>query len=349
MASNNRAAIINKVLKVAKRHFKPIETQKDRTLLEHLLYACCLEASLYDAADKVFDDLSQQFYDWNEVRVTSVRELAVLMKPLNDPIEAAKRLKRVLQSVFETHYSFDLEPLKKQNIGQTTKQMDQYNGSTGFTVAYVTQHALGGHSIPINRGLLEAMRVVGVVSDVEAKKGRVPGLERVVAKSKGIEIGTLLHQIGVELQRSPYGPTIRKLLLEIDSGCKDRLPKRANKKAEEEAREAEFARKAKAVAEAKAAARAKADAAKKEAIAAAAEAAAAKKKPAKPVSPPPKAPAKKKPAKKEVVTKKVAKKKVVVKKKVATKKVAKKKVAPKGPATKKKKTATKKLSKRKPR
>jgi len=290
MASNNRAAIINKVLKVAKRHFKPVETLKDRTLLEHLLYACCLEASLHEAADKVFEDLSQQFYDWNEVRVTSVRELVVIMKPLNDPIEAAKRLKRVLQSVFETHYSFDLESLKKQNIGQTTKQIDQYNGSTGFIVAYVTQHALGGHSIPINRGLLEAMRVVGVVSDVEAKKGRVPGLERVVAKSKGIELGTLLHQIGVELQRSPYGPTIRKLLLEIDSGCKDRLPKRANKKAEEEAREAEFARKAKAVAEAKAAARQKADAAKKEAAAAAAEAAAAKKKPTKLVASPPKPP-----------------------------------------------------------
>ncbi|NOY29015.1 MAG: DMP19 family protein [Planctomycetes bacterium] len=347
MASNNRAALINKVLKVAKRHFKPVETEKNRTLLEHLLYACCLEASLYDAADKVFEDLSQQFYDWNEVRVTSVRELATIMKPLNDPIEAAKRLKRVLQSVFETHYSFDLESLKKQNIGQTTKQMDQYNGSTGFTVSYVTQHALGGHSIPINRGLLEAMRVVGVVSDVEAKKGRVPGLERVVAKNKGIELGTLLHQIGVELQRSPYGPTIRKLLLEIDSGCKDRLPKRANRKAEEEAREAEFARKAKAVAEAKAAARLKADTAKKEAAAAAAEAVAAKKKPAKPVISPPKATPKKNPVKKKAVTKGTVKKKAVTKKAV-TKKVAKKEPVKKA-VKKKKKTATKKLSKRKPR
>jgi len=348
MASTNRAALINKFLKVSKRHFKPIETIKERTLLEHLLYACCLEDSLYEVADTVFEDLSQQFYDWNEVRVTSVRELSVIMKPLNEPTGAAKRLKRVLQSVFETHYSFDLESLKKQNIGQTTKQIEQYNGSTGFLIAYVTQHALGGHSIPINRGLLEAMRVVGVVSDNEAKKGRVPGLERVVAKNKGIEIGTLLHQVGVELQRSPYGQTIRKFLLEIDPDCKGRLPKRANRKAEQAAREAELAQKARAVAEAKAEARRQADAAKKEAAAAAAavaaEATAAKKKAAKAlVSPSKVAP------KKKAVSKKAVKKKVVAKKNVVKKKVAKKKLTKKEPAKKKKKAATKKLSKRKPR
>jgi len=347
MASTNRAALINKFLKVSKRHFKPIETIKDRTLLEHLLYACCLEDSLHEVADTVFEDLSQQFYDWNEVRVTSIRELAVIMKPLNEPTEAAKRLKRVLQSVFETHYSFDLEALKKQNIGQTVKQIEKYNGSTRFSIAYVTQHALGGHSIPINWGLLEAMRVVGVVSDNEAKKGRVPGLERVVSKNKGIELGTLLHQV-VELQRSPYGPTIRKLLLEIDPDCKGRLPKRANRKVEREAREAELANKARAAAEAKAEARRQADAAKKEAAAAtaaaaAAEVAAKKKKAAKALAPRPKATSKKKPVKKNV-----AKKKVVTKKKVAKKKVAKKST-PKKKSAKKKKSATKKTTKRKPR
>ncbi len=347
MASNNRAALINKVLKIAKRHYQPIETLKERTLLEHLLYACCLEASLYESADKVFEDLSQQFYDWNEVRVTSIRELTVIMKPLNDPIEAAKRLKRVLQSVFETHYSFDLELLKKQNIGQTTKQIEKYNGATGFTVAYVTQHALGGHSIPINRGLLEAMRVVGVVSDTEAKKGRVPGLERVVAKPKGIEIGTLLHQVGVELLRSPYGPTIRKPLLEVDPDCKDRLPKRANKKAEQEAREAELAQKAREVAEAKAEARRQADAAKKEAAIAAAAAAEEKKKAAKkPLMSPPKAMPKAMPKKKAAQAKSVKKTK---KSKTTTKKKAVKKVPAKKTPTKKKKSATKKKTKRKPR
>jgi endonuclease-3 len=232
MASNNRAGLINKVIKVVKKYYKPTEPPKDRKVLEHLVFASCVENSNHEDADKVFHALTSDYFDWNEVRVSSIRELAEVMKPLNDSEEAAMRVKRVLQSVFETQYSFDLEPMKKQNIGQAIKQLEKFHGSTPFSVAYVTQHGLGGHSIPINQGLLEAMRVVQVVSDAEAAKGSVPGLERAVPKTKGAEIGSLLHQLGVELHRSPQGPTIRKLLLEIDSNCKDRLPKRPLKKAE---------------------------------------------------------------------------------------------------------------------
>jgi endonuclease-3 len=229
MASKNRAGLINKALKVVKKHFKPAAVPKERTLLEHLLFACCLENSPYDAAERAFQTLKSDYFDWNEVRVSTVRELAEALKALNDPPEAATRLKRILQSVFETHYSFDIEQLKKQNIGAAVKHIEKFNGSTPFVVAFVTQHALGGHAIPVNGGLLESLRIVGVVSDGEAAKGVVPGLERTVPKTKGAEVGSQLHQLGVEMHRSPYGPAIRKLLLEIEPACKDNLPKRPTK------------------------------------------------------------------------------------------------------------------------
>jgi endonuclease III len=238
MASTNRAALITKVIKVVKKHYKPVEVPKDRNVLEHVVFAACVENSSYEDAEKVFAALKSDYFDWNEVRVSSIRELTDVMKSLNDAEDAATRVKRVLQSVFETHYSFDLDSMKKQNLGQAVKQIEKFHGSTPFSVAFITQHGLGGHSIPVNRGLLEAMRVVGVVSDAEAAKGTVPGLERAVPKTKGSELGGLLHQLGVELFRSPMGPTIRKILLEIDPSCKDRLPKRALKKADEPVKEA---------------------------------------------------------------------------------------------------------------
>ena len=229
MATKNRASLINHALKILKKHFKPTPPAKDRSVLDTLLVACCAENSSQEAADRAFETLKSDYFDWNEVRVSTVRELAEAVKPLNDPEETATRLKRVLQSVFETHYSFDLEAMRKQNIGAAVKQIEKYNGSTPFTVAYVVQHGLGGHSIPVSPGLLESLRIVGIVSDSEAAKGQAPGLERAVAKSKGVEAASLLHQLGVEMHRSPLGPTIRKLLLEIDPDCKDRLPKRAVK------------------------------------------------------------------------------------------------------------------------
>ena len=226
MATPNRAALINRVLKVARKHYQPVAPVKDRTLFEHLLFACLLENSPHAAAEQVFNTFRDDYFDWNEVRVSTIRELREVTKPLTDANEAAERLKQTLHAVFETVYQFDLESLKKQNIGAAVKQLEKLKGSTPFVVAYVTQMALGGHSIPVNRGLLITMEVVGAVSENEAKAGAVPGLERVIAKTKGVELGSVLHQLGVEVGKNPYGPAARKLLLEIAPDAKDRLPKR---------------------------------------------------------------------------------------------------------------------------
>ena len=226
MATPNRASLINRLLKVVRKHYKPVPAAKDRTLFEHLTFACLLENSPHELAEQVFETLKADYFDWNEVRVSTLRELTEVTKPLVDPPQTAARLKQSLHSVFEGVYQFDLESLKKQNIGQSAKQLQKLKGSTPFVVAYVTQMALGGHAIPVNRGLLIAMHTVGVISDSELKARAVPGLERVVGKTKGVEVGSLLHQFGVEIGRNPYGPNARKLLLEIDPKCKDRLPKR---------------------------------------------------------------------------------------------------------------------------
>jgi hypothetical protein len=226
MATPNRASLINRTIKVLKKHYKPVAPPKDRPLFEHLLFACLLEDSPHETAEQVFETLKRDYFGWNEVRVSTIRELTDVLKPLVNPAESASRLKQSLHAVFESVYEFDIETLKKQNIGAAVKQLQKYNGTTPFAVAYVTQHALGGHSIPLNRGALIALHTVGVISEDEFDKGVVPGLERAVSKNKGAEIGSLLHQLGVEVGRNPYGPAARKLMLEIDPNCKDRLPKR---------------------------------------------------------------------------------------------------------------------------
>lgn len=229
MAATPRATRINKLVASVKKQYKPATPPKERTLLEHLLFACLLQNSTHEAAEKAFDRLQSSYFDWNEVRVSTRREMAQVLKELNDPDDAADRLKRTLQNIFEGLYTFDLEPLKKQNLGQTVKQLESYKGITPFVVAYATQTSLGGHSIPVNEGLMTSFLVLDIVSEKDAKNGSVPGLERAIPKSKGVEVGSLLHQLGVEVGKNPYGKNARQLLLSIDPGCKDRLPKRPTK------------------------------------------------------------------------------------------------------------------------
>jgi len=257
MATPNRAAILAKAHKVLKKHYAPVNPAADRGVLEQLMYACCLENAPFDKADEAFARLGQLFFDWNEIRVSTVHEIAEAVKGLPHPKPAARNLKRMLQSVFEAQYSFDLESLTKQNIGKSVKRLAKF-GVTPFAIAYVTQNALTGHAIPVDDGVLKTMYVLGVINEAEAEKRVVPGLERAISKAKGVEFGSLIHQLGVEFLASPHAPKVRSIILEIEPGAKSRLPKRGAKK-----REAEAKAKAEAQAKAKAEARAEEEKTKK--------------------------------------------------------------------------------------
>lgn len=232
MTTTNRAAKLSKAHKVLKKHYKPAAAA-ERPLLEHLLYACCLEYASFELADEAFARMLQTYFDWNEVRVTTVSELTEVMAPVAKASDAASRLKRTLQSVFEGYYSFDLEALKKENIGKAVAQLQKLDGISPFALAFATQHGLGGHSIAVSDDALEALRVLGIISGEEAQQRRVPGLERAIPKSKGIEFGSLLHQLGNDYMAAPFSSRVRTLMLEIAPDAKDRFPKRGAKKKED--------------------------------------------------------------------------------------------------------------------
>jgi hypothetical protein len=231
MAAVSRTAQFAKVHKILKKYYKPVALPAERSVLEHLLFACCLEDARYDAAEEAFAALVHTFFDWNEVRVTSLSELSEVMAALPDPRVAANRIKRVLHGVFEETYSFDLEEKRKKNLGPAVKWLEKVDGTTKFSVAYVVQAALGGHSIPVDAGTLAALRIVDLISDKDAAAGVVPGLERAVAKSKGIELGSLLHQLGADFSANPYSPQVREVLLAIDPGAAARFPRRREARA----------------------------------------------------------------------------------------------------------------------
>ncbi len=232
MSTFNRSELINATYKVLKEHYQPSQPPADRTLFEHLLYACCLEDARPEAADEAFAKLQQTFFDWNEVRVTTVKELSETMASLPSPVAAATRLKRALQHIFETHYSFEIEALKKQNLGKAVKDLQGIRGMTPFIVDYVTQHGLGGHAIPLSASIIDLLKVLGIVTEIEAKRNRIPGLERAVPKAKGIEFASLLHQFAADFRLSPNSAKLRPLLLQVDPGVKERLAQRLARPAE---------------------------------------------------------------------------------------------------------------------
>lgn len=238
MSAKNRADLIIKLQKFAKKEYQVVSPPSNRSVLEHMIYGCCLENSTFEAADEAFAKLQANYFDWNEVRVTTTAELAEACKSLSKPQEAAACLKKTLHGVFEHYYQFDLDFLRKENLSKAVQTFNKFNGVSPFVISYAAQFGLGGHSIPIDRSAMGLFYVLGIVSEDEAAGNRVPGLERTIAKAKGTEFFVLIHQFSVAFASSPFNTAVREKIVKLNPTAKERFPKRGGAKKSEKAKTA---------------------------------------------------------------------------------------------------------------
>ena len=238
MATTSRTAQFTKLHKILAKHYRPVSPGSDRPILEHMIFACCLENAPFTTAEEAFATLIDTYYDWNEIRVSTIRELAETMGRLPDPSSSASKIRSILQHIFEANYTFDIDDLKKKNLGPAIQSLEEIKGISQFVISYTVQSALEGHSIPLDAGSLEVMRILGLATPEQVENRQIPGLERSISKNKGVEFGSLLHQLGAEFIDNPFSTKLHKILLEIDPGCKEQLPKRVKKVAKKATKKA---------------------------------------------------------------------------------------------------------------
>ncbi len=221
-----RPQVIAKLFKQLKAHYKPFTTNTSRPLLDQVLFACCLENAPPEAAEKALQKLVESAYDLNEIRVTTVAELAESLHGLPDPSSAALALRRVLQSVFESTYTFSLDNAKKHSLAHGLKTLEHLHGASPFVVHHVASTALGGHFIPLDQGALAALYLCGAITKAEYDAGKVTGLDRIIPKKSGQEFSALLHMFGIECLTNLHGTNVKKILTAVNPLAKDRFPKR---------------------------------------------------------------------------------------------------------------------------
>jgi endonuclease-3 len=161
----------------------------ERAVLDEVVYAILRDGATPEQADAAFARLKDKdvFFDWNEIRVSSVQEVADAVHGLPAAGDKGERVIKFLQEVFEELYGFDLGDIAKKGVKQAAKQLGRYkSGVNEFVVAWVTQRALGGHAIPLDGPTLRLLQRVGVLDpesdDLEAARGT---LEHFVPKAAG--------------------------------------------------------------------------------------------------------------------------------------------------------------------
>lgn len=193
--ATNKQRLVNHLLTTLAKGVKPRD--HTRPVLEQFLFAVCREGATAEQADLAYRRLQERFFDWNEIRVSSPREVAeILEEHLNEGDARAQRIIDFLQEVFETTFSFDLESLQKKGLKQAAKQLARYQAANDYAVAWVIQHSLGGHAIPLDQPTLRCLRRLGLLeegqNDLEALRA---SLEHQIPKSKGSFLIDLLSDL----------------------------------------------------------------------------------------------------------------------------------------------------------
>ena len=198
-ATTNKQRQLNQLFGLLKKGHEPSEPEA-LPVLEQFVYGVCREGSTRELADRAFHELRTQFFDWNEVRVSSAREVEEALGDLPEPEVRAERLINFLQEVFEQKFCFDLEGLHKKGLKDAAKQLAKYQAANEYVVAWVVQNSLGGHAIPLDLPTLRAARRLGLLDcdpdDLDAARA---SLEHLVPKARNVAFGDLISNLAADV------------------------------------------------------------------------------------------------------------------------------------------------------
>jgi endonuclease-3 len=171
-----------------------------RSVLEEFVYAILREGHTRDDADRAFASLKKNFYDWNEIRVSMPEELvAVIERWIGDPAGRSQRIIDLLQEVFESTFSFELDDLDKKGLKQAGKALQRYQASSAYAVAWVTQKSLGGHMLPLDAAAVRCLRRLKMIEETETDVEAIrESLEPQIPKTKGSLFVDLISQVTKE-------------------------------------------------------------------------------------------------------------------------------------------------------
>jgi hypothetical protein len=133
--------------------------------------------------------------------------VAAVFAGLPHPVAKGQRIVALLQEVFETNYSFDLDALPKKGTKPAARQVARYQASSDFVVAWVTLHCLDGHAVPIDMPALDAMKKLGLIDEEADNPAAVMAqLENQVPKSKAMafieHLNALAHEPAAKARRA---------------------------------------------------------------------------------------------------------------------------------------------------
>ena len=183
--ASDKQAVLKKLFPLLKKQYKPSVPKYDMPILETLIYAICLENASEEQANAAQEKIDRNFHDYNEMRVSSISELNSAFEGMDEPEVRSMRVRNVLHYVFEEHYDFEFEGLRRKTLELATKQLGKIRDLSPFVKHFTLQVALGSHLVPIDDVMLQPVKWLGLIEPEATAEEASESMKSAVRKSDG--------------------------------------------------------------------------------------------------------------------------------------------------------------------
>ncbi len=126
---------------------------------EQLVVALLGETTSLESGRRALGRLLERMIDLNEIRVSSVNEVAAALGDcVPDPEARADALIRALNAVFRKEHAVSLAKLAGKGMREARAYLESLDGMSPFAAAAVVHWSLHGHAIPVSVPMLSALK-----------------------------------------------------------------------------------------------------------------------------------------------------------------------------------------------
>ncbi len=199
MKAADKSRLIKNIIPPLRERYGQVPKPPELPMLEHLIFAILSEDATEAKAEAVFQKFKEGYFDWNEVRVSSITELREVMKDLPDVDNRCARLKGTLKRIFESLYSFDIDGWRKLSHKELTRRLAKFPANSQYVVARLIRDGLKGSTIPIDNDTLRVLQRLGVAKESDKPEKIAFGLSRIVGKNRNCEFTYLVAELAADV------------------------------------------------------------------------------------------------------------------------------------------------------
>ncbi|MGQ9592156.1 MAG: hypothetical protein ACUVYA_17890, partial [Planctomycetota bacterium] len=148
-----------------------------------------LELSMpFESALKSYRNLKTRFVDWNEVRVTSLREIQEVLAPGPESLGASVFIKEFLEFVHRERQRVSLEFLVEENFGEIRRYLKQVRGLDPATVNFVLRVRKDLPVVPLNRAMERVLDRIGLLRSASRREQKERALHERLAPENALAV-----------------------------------------------------------------------------------------------------------------------------------------------------------------